>query len=121
MKNKVFDIASMLGIITFFAMLVILFMMFVMEERFSIPLNSQAFVILRSVAIGIVALFAVSTFILWIGGWVYVFREWERRAYSTNLLMILFLILGTGFAAYLYYFLDRKSWLASTIRTQNGK
>ena len=112
-----FDVVSALGIICLCVALVAGVMHLILDEFITQVPNSNAMAPLRVIgAVGIFA-FLACTAVLWIEGWVFLFEGWRDRAFGLNLLILVFVLMGTVFAAYTLHFVRKKKLL----RTQSNE
>jgi hypothetical protein len=108
MKKPLVQVACAASIICFFAMIVLVVLLFVLEQIVQPPDDFKGFSWAQPVAIFLMSIFLISILALWLEAWTIVIRGWKLHSPWFSFACIAFLIVGPVFAAYTFHFLKKR-------------
>jgi hypothetical protein len=108
-ERRLFDIASVIGLFSVVFLFVIVLIMGAFEELFPEAPTERAESCAQLIALCAIFLFALTTILLWVEGWIFIWAGWGSRSYLANAFLIVFQIMGTVFAAFILHFVRRSA------------
>jgi hypothetical protein len=106
-SRRVFEIASILAVLSFGAMVVLALIVATRRGTMAVSTTGTPQNIEQAIAVCLVALFGLTTLVLWIEGWMFIWAEWDERSAIRNGVLVIFQVIGPVFAAFILHFLRR--------------